>query len=175
MSQSGSLPETHLSEADRPPPRRRILNALWKFLAGIACIETAWIFGSILHSNKQRGSEKTSGDVIAAGTADDFTVGSVTPIREGRFFLVRDQSGGFLALSKKCTHLGCSLAWDEENKKFVCPCHGSSFDMAGNVLAPPATRGLDNYPIRFEDGVVLVNIAEPQRWRDAQHQRTVQA
>ena len=46
------------------------------------------------------------GRVITAGEVDDFDVASVTYFPEGRFYLSRVDSG-FLALSRKCTHLGC--------------------------------------------------------------------
>jgi cytochrome b6-f complex iron-sulfur subunit len=68
-----------------------------------------------------------------------------------------------LALSRICTHLGCSVPWDEEKKKFVCPCHGSTFNMTGEVLTAPAPRPLDTYPVRIENGIVKVDISEPQK------------
>ena len=49
------------------------------------------------------------------------------------------------------------MPWDRESRRFVCPCHASSFDITGAVLAPPAPRALDLHPIRFENRVVKVN------------------
>lgn len=43
---------------------------------------------------------------------------------------------------KTCTHLGCALVWNEETKSWDCPCHGSRFDEAGNVLNNPAEKDL---------------------------------
>ena len=50
-----------------------------------------------------------------------------------------------------------SLPWDAEEECFQCPCHASSFDIAGDVLAPPAPRPLDLYAVRIENGIVKVD------------------
>jgi cytochrome b6-f complex iron-sulfur subunit len=73
-------------------------------------------------------------DGYYAGIVDDFPPGSVTPFNAGRFYLVRQQDGGFLALYRKCTHLGCAVPWNPAEGRFVCPCHASAFEMDGQVI-----------------------------------------
>lgn len=46
--------------------------------------------------------------------------------------------GLFTRRKKKCTHLGCKLVWNEEEKSFDCPCHGSRFDENGQIIDNPA-------------------------------------
>ena len=46
------------------------------------------------------------------------------------------------AISTTCTHLGCTVAWKSEQKRFACPCHGSQFDDQGRVVHGPARRPL---------------------------------
>ena len=70
---------------------------------------------------------------------------------------MRLHDGGFLALSCQCTHLGCTVPWVEKQKKFMCPCHASSFDIKGNVIGGPASRPLDLFPITIENNVVAVD------------------
>ena len=55
----------------------------------------------------------------------------------------RDASGEVIALSRKCTHLGCSVQWNVGLSTWDCPCHGSRFDARGKVLKGPAQRDLD--------------------------------
>lgn len=43
---------------------------------------------------------------------------------------------------KRCTHMGCTLAQNSEDDTLDCPCHGSRFDMAGQVLWGPAVKKL---------------------------------
>jgi cytochrome b6-f complex iron-sulfur subunit len=70
------------------------------------------------------------------------------------------QDGGFLAISRKCTHLGCTVPWIEKEKKFKCPCHASAFDITGNVINPPAPRSLDIYAIKIENQIIKVDTSK---------------
>ncbi|MGD9302556.1 MAG: Rieske (2Fe-2S) protein, partial [Desulfobacterales bacterium] len=95
--------------------------------------------------------------VIAGGPFDKFAPNTVTAFVRGRFYLARLKDGGFLALSSKCTHLGCTLPWVEKENKFVCPCHASAFDITGNVINAPAPRALDIYAMDIENDIVKVD------------------
>jgi nucleotide-binding universal stress UspA family protein/nitrite reductase/ring-hydroxylating ferredoxin subunit len=55
----------------------------------------------------------------------------------------RDSSGQLIALSRKCTHLGCSVQWNSSLKTWDCPCHGSRYDARGKVMQGPAPRDLE--------------------------------
>jgi len=58
----------------------------------------------------------------------------------------------FVLFSSICPHLGCKFDWVSGAKRFICPCHGSQFDVVGAKLAGPAPRGLDPLPFREQDG-----------------------
>lgn len=137
--------------------RRSFLNKLWAVLGITACTEFFWLGGSILQSRKKQALQAQTESIVDAGRVSTFTRGTVTAIPRGQFYLACLEDGSFLALSKTCTHLGCSVPWDEEKQKFICPCHGSSFDLRGVVLTAPATRPLDTYPLRIENGRIRVN------------------
>ena len=59
---------------------------------------------------------------------------------------------GFVIFSSICPHLGCAYDWNGDASRFICPCHGSQFDITGQHLAGPAPRGLDPLPFREANG-----------------------
>jgi len=154
---------------EQPESRRSFLNKVWIGPGTLAGIEVLGIsINFLLHSS---GKEKDIASYVVAGNVDDFKPNSVTPFRSGRFYISRLSDGGFLAMSLKCTHLGCSVGWNESENKFVCPCHSSSFEINGNVTSAPAPRALDLLPLIIENGIVKVNARAPikrQRFSNSQ-------
>jgi menaquinol-cytochrome c reductase iron-sulfur subunit len=67
---------------------------------------------------------------------------------------------GFAIFSPLCPHLGCRYAYNDQQKKFLCPCHGSVYSELGVHEAGPALRGLDPLPLREFQGKVQVTWIE---------------
>ena len=55
----------------------------------------------------------------------------------------RDLQGNFHECSAVCPHLGCIVSWNDAEKSWDCPCHGSRFDPFGRVLNGPAVKDLE--------------------------------
>lgn len=88
------------------------------------------------------------------GPAANYPQGSVTVLLQIPATL-RHTSRGFIAVSMKCTHLGCTV--EKPGETFECPCHGSRFDEFGKVTRGPATRDLPQLEvIETEDGNLIV-------------------
>jgi Rieske Fe-S protein len=75
-------------------------------------------------------------------------------------FLVWDGDRNVKALSATCTHLGCQVTWQAEDKEFHCPCHGGVYDAEGRVREGPPPRPLDAVDVRIDpnDDSVLVRV-----------------
>jgi cytochrome b6-f complex iron-sulfur subunit len=131
-------------------------------MGALAALVTLEIGGASLLFLQPRSLSGEFGGVVTAGTADSFPPGSVTEFPDGRFFLVRAADGGFLAVYRRCTHLGCSVEWEAAENRFFCPCHASSFDVYGHVENPPAPRALDTFPIQVKEGQILVDTGDGQ-------------
>jgi Rieske Fe-S protein len=140
--------------------RRSFLKNLWLGLGAVVSLEFLWMTFSFLSPAKKTDAEKIA-QLRIVGDLKNIPKDSVTTVRSGQFYLVRLSGGGLLALSLKCSHLGCSVSWDSSKKRFMCPCHASEFAINGNVINPPAPGALDYYPVIIEKGVVKVDTGKP--------------
>jgi glycine/D-amino acid oxidase-like deaminating enzyme/nitrite reductase/ring-hydroxylating ferredoxin subunit len=55
----------------------------------------------------------------------------------------RDDDGTLHEVSAVCTHLGCQVKWNQAERSWDCPCHGSRFDASGRVIQGPAVKDLE--------------------------------
>jgi glycine/D-amino acid oxidase-like deaminating enzyme/nitrite reductase/ring-hydroxylating ferredoxin subunit len=55
----------------------------------------------------------------------------------------READGSMTVHSATCTHLGCIVAWNESERTWDCPCHGSRFARDGKVISGPAGKSLE--------------------------------
>jgi cytochrome b6-f complex iron-sulfur subunit len=141
--------------------RRAFLSRAWAGLGLLASAELVYAVGATVAAHAEAGDE--SPRLVEAGPVEEFPPDSVRPFPEWGLYLVRFADGGFLALSSRCTHLGCTVGWDAQRRTFPCPCHGSTFDLTGEVSGPPAIRALDLFAIIIEGGVVKVDVGRPVR------------
>lgn len=70
-------------------------------------------------------------------------------------YIIVNNSEKTTVLSAHCTHLGCIIN-QTENDRLVCPCHGSEYDLNGNVLKGPAYKNLEVLPSKIiSDGTQI--------------------
>ncbi len=87
------------------------------------------------------------------GPLADFRGGLVKPVEfNGYSVYVLMENDRPIALDRTCTHLACNVQWSKD--RFVCHCHGGSFDRSGNVLNKPPPTPL----ARLECTVVGENV-----------------
>ena len=150
--------EKNLAPVSNVESRRVFLQKLWKGLGIVAVLEVVAVFFGFLLSGKNDDENSKPKQIYEAGKVNSFQPDTVTAFRGGRFYLSRLSDGGFIALSLRCTHLGCSINWEDNKKRFICPCHSSVFSINGEVKNPPAPSALDYFPIIIENGIVKVDI-----------------
>ena len=141
-----------MSEKEKVPVSRR--EFLWYAWASSLALFMAGSGGATLAFAYPRFKEGEFGGKFYMGRVEDFEDGSVTPNRDGKFFLVRI-GDEFRALYQVCTHLGCLVR--ETEKGYACPCHGSKFAKDGTLVASPAPRDLDRFTVEIIDGEVWVD------------------
>lgn len=83
-------------------------------------------------------------DLIALGSSEHEAVFSPSRsmLHPQLFANAFSASVNLVTPGKRCTHMGCCLKWNADERSWDCPCHGSRFDERGGVLENPATRGI---------------------------------
>jgi Rieske Fe-S protein len=89
----------------------------------------------------QYGDWVTGGDVASV---EQIARDSGAVVRKGltKLAVYRDANGRLHEHSAVCPHLGCIVQWNDAEKSWDCPCHGSRFDKLGAVINGPANSGL---------------------------------
>jgi 3-phenylpropionate/trans-cinnamate dioxygenase ferredoxin subunit len=80
---------------------------------------------------------------------------------EGVRIAVANADGRYFAIDDTCTHEQCSLAAEGtlEGTVVTCGCHGAQFDVTtGAVLAPPAPEPVKAYPLRVDNGSLVIEM-----------------
>lgn len=69
--------------------------------------------------------------------------GQIIEFEGKKVAVYKDKSGQITKLSPVCTHLGCIVHWEEQNRQWLCACHGSRFSPEGQPLGGPAKQPLE--------------------------------
>ena len=136
--------------------RQEFLNLAW--LASLGFL-TFGLSGVTILFSYPRFREGEFGGILTIGSVADLPEVGTSPENFPKVKLwLSNSEGGLKALYKVCPHLGCLYSWNDQEFKFICPCHGSQYELDGDYILGPAPRSLDFFVIRIEDenGNVLV-------------------
>jgi glycine/D-amino acid oxidase-like deaminating enzyme/nitrite reductase/ring-hydroxylating ferredoxin subunit len=97
-------------------------------------MENAQVAGHLLGGYLARKPDSFAG--LALGQA------AIIKIDGHNIAAYRDEQGDVHAVSAVCTHMGCLVGWNENDRTWDCPCHGSRFTSTGDVIHGPATEPL---------------------------------
>jgi cytochrome b6-f complex iron-sulfur subunit len=98
------------------------------------------------------------------------------PVADGKFFVVKvtpdasvqpveDEDGspntsGIMAIYQVCVHLGCLVPYIASEKRFICPCHGSTYERDTKYVRGPAPRNLDQFRVKVTNDRIVVNTGQ---------------
>ncbi len=132
-----------------PINRREFLNLAWLASLGFLTLNIA---GVTYLFAMPRFKEGEFGGVVNVGAVSELPEAGSAPVNlpVAKTWL-SNTDAGVVALYKVCTHLGCLYNWNNQESKFICPCHGSQFEIDGNYIKGPAPRSLDRFVVRAID------------------------
>lgn len=122
--------------------------------------------GQDLRPARDLSGQDLSGADLASGGCGTFDTG-VTPasialrtafeLTGTDLYIVRDAKGLY-CLSGICTHMSCAVSFVSADAGFSCPCHGSRFNLAGDVTGGPAPSSLRHYALCLSgSGTVVID------------------
>jgi len=137
------------------PTRRSFLKYLTLLISSVTAVMAAWGLGRFaLFNSAGTRNREASADILTKLQPD-------VPLHvpeAGAWLTQRQVDGSLTALDDRCTHLGCRQKWNPKRQMFECPCHGSEFDIEGNVKRGPATRSLPKlYVTKSKDDKVQLS------------------
>ena len=59
--------------------------------------------------------------------------------------IYKNNQGEVFKVKPVCMHLGCELAWNNLDKTWDCPCHGSRYTYEGKLIYGPSVKNLETY------------------------------
>ena len=173
MSASSGTPK------DKGVTRRQFLSRAWWAAGAVLGLEMTVGLVASMWPRLKAGSFGTKANVITVDEAKAMPVGTITYFLDQRFYLSRVEAG-FLAMYRKCTHVGCVVPWAPDapseddladTGRFNCPCHGGLYNRYREVTGGPPLRPLDLFPITVEGNNVIVdtgNVMLRQEYLDSQ-------
>lgn len=72
--------------------------------------------------------------------------------------LINTKNGEIIAFSAVCTHLTCTVIYEEDAESILCPCHNGRFDLGGNVISGPPPSPLEAYNVEILGDEIVVSI-----------------
>lgn len=124
------------------------------FMAGTTvAAATAALTACTEQGGGPKRAEVKTGELV--GKTDLVPIGGGKIFMKASIVVTQPTAGEYVGLSAICTHQKCTLR-EVSNGKIYCGCHGSEFDLEGNVLNPPATAALEKKAITIDGDKILL-------------------
>ncbi len=122
-----------------------------------------------LGSVPNKVAHEVPSDVLIVKTVDrsiddlDAGHGGLVSVDGRQLAVYRDDEGNTYELSPRCTHMGCTVDWNDSARTWDCPCHGSRFAADGSVVHGPASEPLERIggSAPSADGATAASDSEP--------------
>lgn len=135
--------------------RRRLIQGLLGggFLASLA----SFLYPVIRYMNPPAIPEASVNEANV-GKVSDFAVNSGKIVRFGSkpVLVIRRSENEWRAFSGVCTHLNCTVQYEQARHQIWCACHNGFYDLNGKVVSGPPPRPLEEYQVRIRGEEVMV-------------------
>ena len=135
--------------------RRAIVR--WLLSGGFTASIVSFLYPAIKFMNPPEVPEASVNEV-SGGKIQDLKVnaGKIVKFGSRPALLIRTGESEFRAFSAICTHLNCTVQYQDDRRQIWCACHNGTYDLNGKVVSGPPPAPLEEYAVRVRgDEVVL--------------------
>jgi Rieske Fe-S protein len=135
--------------------RRRLVNGLlWTSVTGLVA---AIVYPVARFLSPPRRPESEHSRVLAAKVSEMQGISwKVFPFGQEPGILIRTSTGEYRAFRATCTHLDCTVQFEEKTKRIWCPCHNGWYDLDGRNVAGPPPRPLEAFEVQLAGDDIFV-------------------
>ena len=136
--------------------RRTLIR--WLLGGGFAASFAATVFPALKFMNPPEVAEASVNEV-PAGKVQDLKPNSGKIVRFGSrpALLVRTGESEWRAYSAVCTHLNCTVQYQESSRQIWCACHNGLYDLNGKVVSGPPPAPLEEFAVRVRGDEVVIS------------------
>ncbi len=130
----------------------------WLLGGGLLASMASFLYPVIRFMNPPTVPEATVNEVTAAKVQDlKPNTGKIVRFGSRPVLLVRVNDTEWRAFSAVCTHLNCTVQYQEQKRLIWCACHNGLYDLNGNVISGPPPKALEEYLVRVRGAEVVVS------------------
>ena len=140
------------------PNRRSLLTWL---LGGSVAASFASFFYPVLKFLNAPAVAEAAVNEVAAGKVQDLKPNSGKIVKFGNkpALLIRVNETEWKAFSAVCSHLNCTVQYQESGHQIWCACHNGVYDLHGRVVSGPPPKGLEEYAVKLRGDDVVISKA----------------
>lgn len=158
---------TDLEPTPEPQTRRSVLGWLvtainLAVVAALAVPAVKFVVSPLGKKSKEKWIDILAEAELREGETRE--VAYTIPIKDGYQTVERKYTvylhrspDGLKCFDPACTHLGCRIKFQDDQRRYFCPCHGGVFSEEGKVVSGPPPTGLVEHPVKVENGRILVS------------------
>jgi Rieske Fe-S protein len=130
----------------------------WMLGGGLGASILSFLYPAIRFVQPPRAAEASVNEA-PAGKASDLkpNTGKIVKFGARPVLLVRIGDSEFKAFSAICTHLNCTVQFNEEKRQIWCACHNGYYDLNGHVVSGPPPKPLDEYSVHLRAEEVIIS------------------
>lgn len=139
-----------------PEGRRSLLR--WLLGGGFTASVVSFVYPALRFMNPPAVPEAVVNEV-SAGKVGDLKPNSGRIVKFGSrpIILIRLTEANWRAFSATCTHLNCTVQFQESSRQIWCACHNGLYDLNGRVVSGPPPRPLEEYTVHVRGDEVVIS------------------